>query len=93
MKPAPPVTRVFTAPNDSPENSTSFVPVALNDAKAVPPRSSSSLSAEASVTSAVTGPMRTRTRLPTRTTEAISPRIRFSAESSTCTRPTETSHG
>ena len=57
------------------------MPVALNEAIANPPCTSSRRSAEAAVTSAVSGPTRTRTRLPTRETEAISPRTRFRAES------------
>ena len=52
---------------------TSRVPVALKLAYAVPPRASSSFSAEVVVTSAVIGPMRTLTRLPTATTDRISP--------------------
>jgi hypothetical protein len=60
---------------------TSRVPVALNDAVADRPSTSDSRSAEAAVTSAVTGPMRTRTRLPRVATERISPRRWFRAES------------
>jgi len=65
----------------------------LNDAKAVPPRARPSRSTDAGVTSAVSGPTRTRTRLPTCDTDVTSPRIRFIAESSAWMRPIETSHG
>ena len=69
------------------------MPVALNDATACPPTVSSSFSTDAAVTSAVTGPIRTRTRLPTWTIERISPRITFCAESGWWACPTEISHG
>ena len=48
-------------------------------------RARPSFSTDGSVTSAVTGPIRTRTRLPTCTTERISPRSRSCAESA-CVR-------
>lgn len=69
------------------------VPVALNEAVADTPASSASRSAEAAVTSAVSAPIRTRTRFPSDVIERISPRTWFSAESSGGTRPTATSHG
>src|SRR5207237_9901508 len=51
----------------------SRVPVALNDATTRSPSARRSRSTEAAVTSAVTGPTRTRARLPSETTEAIAP--------------------
>ena len=55
--------------------------MALKVATALPPCARSSFSAEAVVTSAVIGPIATRTRLPTWTTEWTSPVITFRAES------------
>src|SRR4029077_3499566 len=56
------------------------VPVALNAATALPPFSRSSRSEDAAVASAVIGPIRTRTRLPTCTTEWMSPLMTLRAE-------------
>ena len=69
------------------------VPVALNEATAGLPTVSPSRSTEAAVTSAVTGPTRTRTRLPTWAIERISPWITFWAESGWWSLPTAISHG
>lgn len=69
------------------------VPVALNDAVAGRPSDSESRSAEATVTSAVTAPIRTRTRFPSVAIDRISPRRWFREESSGAARPTATSHG
>ncbi len=72
---------------------TSRVPVALNEAVASPPSASASRSAEAAVTSAVTAPMRTRTRFPRDAIERISPRRWLRGESSAIASPTDTSQG
>src|SRR5581483_4802667 len=69
------------------------VPVALNEATARPPTARPSLSTDACVTSAITGPTCTRTRCATCTSERTSASITFSAESAWRSSPTEISHG
>src|SRR5919106_4130775 len=74
-------------------NGSSRAPVALNDATTRSPSASASRFADDSVTSAVSGPTRTRTRLPRETTDKTGARRWFTAESSGVPRESDTSHG
>jgi len=76
-----------------PASGTSRVAVALKETKTTSPGASAIRSAEARVTSATTGPTRTRARFPSRTTEATDPRRWLSAESFASSREIDTSHG
>ena len=67
--------------------------VALNDATTASPSASARRSADATVTSAVSGPTRTRTRLPSATSERTSPRRWLTAESTGSVRASDTSQG
>ena len=67
--------------------------MALNEATARSPCTSPSRSAEEAVSSAVSGPIRTRTRLPRGTNEVITPWRWLSAESAGAARAIEISHG
>src|SRR5207244_3467573 len=71
----------------------SRAPVALNEATTTSPSLSPSRSTDCAVTSAVIGPIRTRTRFPSWTREAIGARTWLTAESSGASRATETSQG
>src|SRR6185437_17034037 len=75
------------------EFATTRVPVALNDAKAVCPTLRPSRRSDSAVISALTGPIETRTRLPSSVILRIGAQIRFMAESFGGTTEMVMSHG